>query len=134
MAQAGAEQSRPLSPHVSVWRWHPTMAASILHRVTGVGLYGATALFVVWLIAVAAGRGAYAQVDALLHSWFGQICLYGVVALVAYHAANGVRHLFWDAGRHFNPKHADISAWAAFLIALMAPAALWAYLASGAAP
>ena len=30
---------RPLSPHVQIWRWHVTMAGSILHRATGVGLY-----------------------------------------------------------------------------------------------
>ena len=30
---------RPISPSVTVWRWHITMAASIMHRVTGVGLY-----------------------------------------------------------------------------------------------
>ena len=32
-------RERPLSPHLQVWRWHITMATSILHRATGVALY-----------------------------------------------------------------------------------------------
>ena len=31
-------RSRPLSPHLSIWRWGPHMVVSILHRATGVAL------------------------------------------------------------------------------------------------
>jgi succinate dehydrogenase / fumarate reductase cytochrome b subunit len=125
---AGDELSRPLSPHLQVWRWHATMAASILHRVTGVGLGVAAALLVAWLIIVAAGPRAYAPVDWLFHSWFGQIGLYGTVALAAFHTVNGVRHLLWDMGRHFKPARAEASAWIALVFAALAPAALFACL------
>ena len=30
--------ARPLSPHLSVWRWGPHMVTSILHRATGIAL------------------------------------------------------------------------------------------------
>ena len=33
-----AESSRPLSPHLQVYRWSWTMAMSIAHRVTGAAL------------------------------------------------------------------------------------------------
>ncbi|MCA6230198.1 MAG: succinate:quinone oxidoreductase subunit C, partial [Phenylobacterium sp.] len=33
-------RERPMSPHLQVWRWHLTMFTSILHRATGVALYG----------------------------------------------------------------------------------------------
>ena len=26
---------RPLSPHITIWRWGPGMLVSILHRITG---------------------------------------------------------------------------------------------------
>ena len=39
MAGQGRADPRPLSPHLQVWKWHWTMAGSIFHRVTGVGLY-----------------------------------------------------------------------------------------------
>lgn len=129
---AAAPDERPLSPHLQVWRWHVTMATSILHRVTGIGLYLAVLCFVIWLIALAIGPDAYAPVDALFHSWFGQLALYGVVALLAYHAANGVRHLVFDTGAHLDPKRASVTAWLVLVFAFVAPAALWAFLNFGA--
>ena len=48
--------ARPLSPHLSIWRWGPHMAVSILHRVTGAGLaMVGLALLVWWLVAAASG-------------------------------------------------------------------------------
>ena len=34
-----AVRARPMSPHLQVWRWHVTMAASIATRASGVALY-----------------------------------------------------------------------------------------------
>ena len=53
--------SRPLSPHLSIYKWGPHMLVSILHRVTGAALatVGAAA-FVWWLVAAASGAEAYA--------------------------------------------------------------------------
>ena len=61
MAGAARPDQRPLSPHVSVWRWHVTMATSILHRATGVGLYGGAVLLTIWLYAVADGPACRAS-------------------------------------------------------------------------
>lgn len=128
------ESERPLSPHLQIWRWHPTMAASILHRLTGVGLYLAFLAFAGWLMLLAMGPQAYGWLDDLLHSWFGQLKLYGVFAILAFHAANGVRHLAWDTGAHFAPKAASGSAVLIILFALAAPAALWFALTQGVRP
>jgi len=49
---------RPLSPHLQVYRWTWTMAMSVLHRVTGTGLYMGIALFAIWLVSLAAGPRA----------------------------------------------------------------------------
>ena len=40
---------RPLSPHLSIYRFAYTMALSILHRITGVALSAGLVLLVVWL-------------------------------------------------------------------------------------
>ncbi|RZJ90488.1 MAG: succinate:quinone oxidoreductase subunit C, partial [Brevundimonas sp.] len=59
---------RPLSPHLQIWRWHITMAASILFRAT-IGAISVGALFLVaWLAAVAFGPGAYATLLGLAAS------------------------------------------------------------------
>jgi succinate dehydrogenase / fumarate reductase, cytochrome b subunit len=123
---------RPISPHLQVWRWHVTMAASILHRATGVALYGAMILLALWLMAVAAGQEFYPPVDAFLGSPLGQAGLYLAVAAFAFHFANGIRHLVFDFGRGLSPGDADTSAWFAIMFAIAAPVGLWALVNFGA--
>ena len=132
MAGAPSPENRPIAPHLSVWRWHATMASSILHRLTGIGLYGAAIGLVIWVIAAALGPERYAMVDAVLSAWYGQVAMYLVVAALAYHLANGIRHLVFDTGAGLQPADADTSAWFAILFAIAAPAGLWALLTFGA--
>ena len=131
MAGAARPDNRPLSPHLQIWRWHVTMAGSILHRMTGIGLYLGAILFVVWLMAVAEGAEAYAPVAGILQAWWGQLGLYLLVAALAYHLANGVRHLVFDTGRGLKPPDAETSAWFAILFAIAAPLGLWALVTFG---
>ena len=63
-----ARIERPLSPHLQTYRWTLTMALSIVHRATGVGLYFGTLLLAWWLIAAASGPAAYAHVQAFTGS------------------------------------------------------------------
>ena len=133
MAGATRPEDRPvISPFVTVWRWHVTMAVSILHRVTGVALYGGLLLFCVWLMAVAAGADLnYAQVGAFLAGPIGQIGMYLLVACLAFHLANGIRHFVFDTGLGLKPADADLSAWFVILFAIAAPVALWALVTFG---
>lgn len=131
---AGAPVERPVSPHLQVWRWHVTMLSSILHRVTGMALYAGAFLFAAWLTLVAAGPEPYAPVGAFLSAPFGQLLLYALVAALAYHWANGVRHFVFDLGRGLKPADAETSAWFAILFALAAPVGLWLLVTYGGAP
>lgn len=131
MAGARSPGERPLSPHLQIWRWHVTMLTSILHRFTGVALYGAAIAFSAWLMAVAAGPEAYQPVGAALASPIGQALLYLVVAAYAYHLANGVRHLVFDSGAGLKPSDAEATAWFAILFAVAAPFGLWALVTFG---
>jgi len=131
MAGATRPEDRPVSPHLTVWRWHATMLSSILHRFSGIGLYGAAILTAGWLMAVAAGPEVYAPVAQFLLSPLGVIGLYLVVAALAYHLANGIRHLVFDTGAGLQPADADTSAWFAILFAIAAPIGLWALLTFG---
>jgi len=118
---------RPQSPAVEVWRWHLTMVCSILHRATGVALYGGALILMGWAIALATGPDAYATYKGLLGSLLGKLVLFGLALSVFYHLANGVRHLVWDAGYGFTPKIADRTALAALLFALAAAVALFIF-------
>ena len=132
MAGAPRPEDRPIAPHLSVWRWHVTMASSILHRLSGIGLYGGAILLAGWLMAAAAGPETYAPVGDFLVSPLGQTGLYLLVAALAYHLANGIRHLVFDTGAGLTPGDADTSAWFAILFAIAAPIGLWALLTFGA--
>jgi succinate dehydrogenase / fumarate reductase cytochrome b subunit len=114
--------SRPLSPHISVYRWQITMALSSLHRITG-GLLslGAFAL-AVWLVALASGSSAYAQVrDAYASGWF-KVLLIGWAFCFFFHLANGVRHLAWDTGAGFERGRIRATGWAVVVFAVAATA------------
>ncbi len=103
---------RPLSPHLQVWRWHPTMLTSILHRVTGAANYVALLGVVVWLMAAAAGPQAYATVQGLLGHPLVWIVLLGAVLGLSLHIASGVRHLVWDfLNIGWSPRAANLGSW-----------------------
>ena len=119
---------RPLSPHLQVWRWHVTMLASILVRVSG-GALAVGALFVVaWLAALAFGPDAYAGYTAWMGSPLGLLVWLGLTAALTYHFAGGVRHLIWDAGEGLTPKSADLLSTLSIAFAVIVTLAFWAGL------
>ena len=115
----------PLSPHLSIWRWHITMATSILHRATGVALYVGALIVAAWAVALAAGPERYGEFKALLGSLPGKVVMLGLTACVFYHLANGVRHLVWDSGHGLDVKSANASAVLVFAFAAAATLAIW---------
>ena len=124
-AQPRGPQDRPMSPHLQVWRWHVTMLTSILHRATGIALYAGVLVLVGWVVALAAGADAFDAYGALLGSLIGLPVLFGLTVAFLYHLANGVRHLFWDSGKGFEPKTADMTGWAAIAFGVVAAVLIW---------
>lgn len=119
---------RPLSPHLQVWRWHVTMLGSILHRVTGIALYGGALLVVGWAVATALGPEAYATYAAAAGSPAGLLVWAGLSAAGFYHLAAGIRHLIWDLGLFMRPASADLLTVLSILFAAVATGALWTWL------
>ena len=96
-----AARTRPLSPHLQVYRFPLVAIMSITHRVTGVALAVGTILLAAWLGSGAYSPAAYAGMSAFLGSWLGYLLLFGWSVALYYHLCNGVRHLFWDIGKGF---------------------------------
>ena len=90
------DNTRPLSPHLQVYRPQITSILSILHRMTGVTLALAALLLTYWLASAAYGPEAFARAQALLETWFGRLVLFGFTFSLFYHMCNGIRHLGWD--------------------------------------
>lgn len=130
MAEASpVGRARPLSPHLQIWRFHVTMAASIVNRITGVGSYIGLLLVAGWALALASGPEAYQTYTGLLGSIPGKVILFGFTVSVFFHLAGGVRHLMWDMGKGFEKGVASQTAWAAFIFAIVASVAVWALAA-----
>lgn len=104
-----AQASRPLSPHLGIYRWYLTMAMSILHRVTGAGLTVGLLLLAWWLLALAGGPESFATVQAAMDNIFGGLILFGFTLFLFYHSLNGIRHLVWDTGRNLDKDGARAS-------------------------
>ena len=121
--------SRPMSPHLTIWKWGPHMAVSILHRITGVGLatLGAAAL-VWWLTAAASGSDAYETFLDVADDWYAVVIWVGLTWAFFQHLLSGVRHLVMDSGRgfeiHTNKRFAIITVVGSLLLT----AALWAFI------
>ena len=124
-----ARSERPLSPHLQIYRWYLTMALSIGHRVTGIGLALGLLLLTWWLLALASGPAAFATVQAVMHSWLGVLVLFIYTFVLFYHLGNGVRHLVWDAGYGFDVEVAARSGIAVLGFAGIATVLVWLVLA-----
>ncbi|MFC5310431.1 succinate dehydrogenase, cytochrome b556 subunit [Azospirillum rugosum] len=99
---------RPLSPHLQVYKFEWTMALSITHRITGVGLAVGTLLLTWWLVAAAAGPESFARAQKFIGSGLGLLLMFGWTWALFYHLASGIRHLVWDAGYSFELKEAEL--------------------------
>jgi len=127
-APAGSPRERPLSPFMlgQYYRFQLTSVLSFAHRLTGLGLSFGALLLAAWLMALASGPGSYASLAPHLKAWYGQAALFAWSWALLYHLCNGIRHLFWDAGKGFSIPVAYKSGYAAVLASLVLTGAVWA--------
>jgi succinate dehydrogenase / fumarate reductase, cytochrome b subunit len=130
--------NRPMSPHLTVWKWGPHMLVSILHRVTGTGLaiFGAIA-FVWWLLAIAQGPDAYDSFLDLITVESGALNIAGYVLGIGLswalfqHTLSGLRHLVMDIGAGFELNTNKLWANMTILGSLILTALLWGWILFG---
>lgn len=121
-----SDSGRPLSPHLTIYRWPITMTLSILHRVTGVAMSIGFILFVVFLMQASAGPENYQYFRASMSNPIATLMLIGWTFAFFLHLGNGIRHLVWDVGYGFEKSQANASAWFVLVFALVLTAAFWA--------
>jgi len=115
---------RPLSPHLSVYKFTYTMTLSILHRITGVASSVGFLVFAWWLMALASGPNSYETAMRYLSSPLGKLLLVGFTFSFVYHFCNGIRHMVWDTGRGLERAQARRSGWFVIVAALLLTALL----------
>lgn len=121
-----APTARPLSPHLTIWKWGPHMLVSILHRVTGSALTVAgLALLTWWLLAISEGGSAYAGFVMAASHPLGLIVQVGLTWAFWQHFFSGLRHLVMDTGSGYELKINKLFAVLTIAAALFATAATW---------
>lgn len=126
MSHPSATRARPVSPHLSIYRFTPTMAMSILHRITGMALYFGMLLVAVWLVAAASSPAWFDMANRIVGSWFGLLVLIGFTWAMFHHLFGGIRHLIWDTGVGLEKKTSTLLAQLTLVASLLFTAITWA--------
>jgi len=120
-------KSRPLSPHLQVYRLPVTALMSITHRITGVILAGGCLLVALFLFGAAAGKEYYDQIMDLAATPCGKWFMLAWAAVLYYHLCNGIRHLIWDTVRLLDQEKAIAAGWVVLLAVAAMTGATWYY-------
>ena len=95
--------TRPLSPHLTIWKWGPAMLVSILHRVSGDGLaFVGLPVLLWWLGSLASGPEAYETFAGIATTWYGYVVLVGISWAFFNHLCSGIRHFVLDIGAGYD--------------------------------
>ncbi len=124
--------SRPMSPHLTIWKWGPHMLVSIVHRVTGTGLaVVGGGLLVWWLLAAAEGPESYSTF-AEWAGWRWSLLVWIPLSWALFqHTLSGLRHFVMDIGAGYelstNKFWANMTLAGSVLLTVL----LWAWLIFG---
>jgi succinate dehydrogenase / fumarate reductase cytochrome b subunit len=104
--------ARPLSPHLSIYKFRSNMVLSVVFRGTGIamfaGLAGLSALY------LPSGKSsAYYTYQLQQYPALNALVKFGFAFPLAYHFAGGLRHLAWDNVVGHNMVSATKSGYAA---------------------
>jgi succinate dehydrogenase / fumarate reductase cytochrome b subunit len=126
---------RPLSPHLTIWKWGPHMLVSILHRVTGTAMaLGAAAILVWWLTAAAMGPQAYARFLDVFTVQSGRLNIVGALFGIGFtwtffqHMFSGIRHLVLDTGAGYELRINKIGSLLTIVGSIILTALIWAMI------
>ena len=129
--QEQGQRARPLSPHLTIYHWAPTMIVSITHRATGVALSAGMLLLAWWLVAISNGPEGYQGFYTLVGSPIGLLALFGFTWSLAFHTLQGIRHLAWDLGYGFKKETARLTALLVIALSFVIAAAIFALVWTG---
>ncbi len=127
--------TRPVSPHLGIWKWRVNMTVSILHRATGSGMGTVGIILLVWwLAAIAGGADSYAAFANVFTTASGHLNIIGYVIGIGLtlslfqHMANGVRHLVLDMGAGYELKINRIGSYLTFVFSIAMTVLFWLYV------
>lgn len=131
--------ARPLSPHLTVWKWGPHMLVSILHRATGTALaVGGGLIFTWWLVAAAMGAKPYATFYGwvveggapaqTLTNLLARLVGIALTWALFQHMASGVRHFILDTGAGYELRTNRTGAQLTMVFSVLATLVFWFFV------
>ncbi len=122
------KSNKPLSPHLGIWKWTPTMLMSILHRATGIANSIGLIVIIWWLVATATGPDAYESFQNFSSSLIGKLMFMGWTFSVWLHLCSGIRHLIMDTGNLINTKSSDRAIYVIIAASCLFTILTWAHI------
>ena len=121
-------KNRPTSPHLSVYRMvQMSSGLSIMHRLTGMGLFFSMSVFAWWFILWVFSRFDPTYLDLTQYKII-KLALILTSFAGFFHLTNGIRHLSWDAGLGFSKTAIDITGWVVILSSGLLTMFFWIFI------
>ena len=122
------KDERPMAPHLQVWKWHPAMLSSILHRISAIISYGFLIKIAVALVFLFTSGSI--PLASLVFSPLGYLGFFVGFFAFIFMALAQLRHLIWDQGKYFEPAANNMMSWLMIVLAF-AGAAVSTWLVMG---
>jgi succinate dehydrogenase / fumarate reductase cytochrome b subunit len=124
-------RQRPLSPHLTIYRWPVTMMTSITHRATGIALSLGMLILAWWLVSISNGPEGFERFHAVMDSPLGLLVLFAVTWSLTFHFCSGVRHLAWDLGYGFSKEDSRQGSIWVIALSVIGAVAIFAWVWTG---
>jgi len=111
------KDERPMAPHLQVWKWHPAMLSSILHRISAVISYAfLLKIALALLIFKTSGK---IPLEGLAFSPLGYIGFFVGFFAFFFMALAQLRHFIWDQGKYLEPEANNMVSWLMIVAAII---------------
>ena len=111
------KDTRPMSPHLQIWRWHGAMMSSIVHRASAIICY--VALFIVALGVLTMSFTNEVPLEGLIFSPLGAIGLFVFLFAFLFMVFAQLRHAIWNKGNLLDPAQNNTLSYAMLAAAIV---------------
>ena len=117
--------SRPLSPHLSIHKKVLTSIFSITHRITGIGLSIGSILISMWFLLLSLGPNYFSYFEMVSKNILFKFILVIWTIGIFYHLFNGCRKLYWSFGIGMDLITVYRSGYIVLVLTLISTALVW---------
>ena len=120
--------SRPLSPHLSIHKKVLTSIFSISHRITGIGLSVGSILISMWFLLLSLGPNYFSYFEMVSKNILFKFILVIWTIGIFYHLFNGCRKLYWSFGIGMDLITVYRSGYIVLVLTLISTAVVWLFI------